>query len=255
MRRARHLYQFTYEKFCSWYIEFSKPILYGEDAGQKANRLAVLNHCLKKLMALLHPIAPFISEEIWQHIRGEGDSELLILADYPEYDESQCFAREQEEMNWLIEVVTKVRNLRQGVNLSPKQEVRLEIFTDHQGLSRYLQQNAHALATLVRVSDLKIKAREGERPAQSLAASTALCDLFIPLAGLVDIHEQRQRLAREARKVESELAKFERKLANSQFLAQAPPGSGAGNPPQSGAVPPTASGYSGQPGSLSRLGM
>ena len=198
------IYQFTYEKFCSWYIEFSKPILYGENLQEKAKRITVLNHCLRKMVALLHPIAPFITEEIWQYIKDKEDP-LLIAEQYPEHDKGLIFKQDQSEMNQFIDVVTKVRNLRQSVNLSPKQEINLEVFSDHQDFCNYLNNNTPYLFNLARVKNLKINSKNSDRPPCSLVAATPTCEIFIPLEGVIDIQQQEDRLKKEMAKIEKRI--------------------------------------------------
>ena len=220
------IYQFTYEKFCSCYIEFSKPILYGEDLEAKTTRASVLKHCLSKMMALLHPIAPFISEEIWHHIKGDGDA-LLIATSYPEADdETYCFASDQRKMNQFIAVVTVVRSLRQSMNLSPRHKISLELFSDHQEFCLYLRENSRFLCQLARVEHLEIKPGSSKRPANSVMAISAVGEIFIPLGGDSNLQEhlqeQRARLERERAKIGEELGKLQKKLANPGFLAKAP---------------------------------
>ena len=215
------IYQFTYEKFCSWYIEFSKPILYGGGPEQKVIRATTLNYCLKKIMALLHPIAPFISEEIWQYIKNDDDP-LLIVTDYPECDTAQLFEQDRLEMNQFIEMVTKARNLRQSVNLPLKQEIDMVVFTDHQSFGDYLKENAVFLFNLARVKNLRVHAKSADRPQKSIAAATSFCEIFIPLEGVIDLQEQIARLKKEMAKTEKELNKFQDKLANEKFLNKAP---------------------------------
>ena len=237
------IYQFTYEKFCSWYIEFSKPILHGDHqkeegsdchgnakslANQKDKQLqekrviraTVLNYCLKKMMALLHPIAPFISEEIWHYIKDQKDTKLIVVQ-YPKYDKNHLFQKDQSEMNRFIDVVTKIRNLRQSVNLPPKQEIDLHIFTDHQELKNYLNQNSVFLFNLVRAKNLKVKEKSGPRPEKSIMTATSFYEIFIPLSK-VNLEEQSFRLKKELLKTEKELERFEKKLSNKNFMGKAP---------------------------------
>ena len=214
------IYQFTYEKFCSWYIEFSKPILYGDHQEKKTVRATILNHCLKKMMALLHPIAPFISEEIWHYIKKEKDP-LLIRAEYPEYDKGHLFEKDQCEMNRFIESVTKIRNLRQSANLPPKQLIDLNIFTDHQKFRDYLNENSTFLFSLVRAKNLQIQEKSKGRPEKSIMTATSLYEIFIPLSE-IDLEKQRARLKKELDKTEKELERFEKKLSNKNFVEKAP---------------------------------
>ena len=216
------LYQFTYEKFCSWYIEFSKPILYGDQKEEKTNRVTILKYCLKKMMALLHPIAPFISEEIWQYIKNDTDAPL-ISSPYPEYNERHLFEQDRMSMNQFISIVTKIRNLRQSVNLPPKKDIQLKLFSDDDLLKNYLEKNSTFLLNLTRANKYDLDTMSSTRPQKSLLASLSNCDIFIPLEGVIDIQDQINRLKKEISKTEKELEGVEKKLANKKFVDKAPP--------------------------------
>ena len=215
------IYQFTYEKFCSWYIEFSKPILYSEDESLRENRIQVLYHCLKKMMILLHPIAPFISEEIWKYLRIEG-APLLIEENYLEYRERDTYYEDQSQMNRFIEVITKIRSLRQGMGLPLKQKIPVEIFTDDRNFHDYIKEHETFLSGLAILKELSIKSASDDRPRKSIMSATSYCEIFIPLDGIIDIDDQRRRIQKDIDKVEKELQKFVRKISNKGFMDKAP---------------------------------
>ncbi|MCY4644072.1 MAG: valine--tRNA ligase [Bacteriovoracales bacterium] len=214
------IYQFTYSKFCSWYIEFSKPILYGDNLTQQKMRATVLKHCFKKMMALLHPIAPFISEEIWQYIKDDHN-EALITTEYPKYEKSQIFEQDQLEMNQFIEVSTKIREMRQNIGLSPKKEIKIEIFTDQQDFCRYIEKNVRFLSGITKSSEIKISQKSSRKPKQSIMAATSFCEIFIPLDRVINLKEEIIRLKKEISKTETDFKKFEKKLSNQNFIEKA----------------------------------
>ena len=214
-------YQFTYEKFCSWYIEFSKPILHGKDGNEKIHRITILKYCMKKMMALLHPIAPFISEEIWQYTKDKN-AHALIISEYPEYNEQHIFKKDREEMNRFIDIVTKVRSLRQSVNLPPKQIINIHLFSDDKNLGQYLEKNAVFLLNLTRAKAYQFNKKISPRPIKSLVSSNPDCEIFIPMEGVIDIEEQVARLKKEISKTEKELQQTQKKLSNKKFVEKAP---------------------------------
>jgi len=215
------LYSFVYDKFCSWYIELSKPVLYGDDQNAKETRVSVLKYTLQKILALIHPITPFITEEIWSYVKEESESEIIV-AEYPEYDQALNFQEDQDQMNDFIELVTLIRNLRAGVNLPPKEKISLEVFTDNSELSKYLQSNTVFLDELAKVEKLKVETKFADRPKKSAAGATAHAEIYMPLEGLIDIEEQVSRISKQIEKNQKDLEKFTKKLSNSKFVDNAP---------------------------------
>ncbi len=215
------IYTFVYDKYCSWFIELSKNILNGEDALKKSRRISVLKFIFKKILALLHPITPFITEELWSYLKEE-DEGLLIIQDYPEYEAAWDFTTDQDQMNKFIEVVTAIRNLRQSVNIKPKDEVKVEIFSDNHELVVYFRNNAINFQELARVTDLKIGGKELTRPAKSIMSATAYAEIFLPLEGVIDLDDQIKRIEKELSKLVADHAKVESKIRNENFMKNAP---------------------------------
>ncbi|EQC48328.1 valine--tRNA ligase, partial [Bacteriovorax sp. BSW11_IV] len=149
------IYAFVYDKLCSWFIEVSKNILNGDDEAKKANRATVLRYCFRQIVALLHPITPFITEELWQYLKNDGE-DLLIQVDYPEFSEKLVFEKDQDDMNKFIEVVTGIRNLRASMNIKPKEEVTVNLFTDDENLSKYFNAETQGFKDLAKLSTLSI---------------------------------------------------------------------------------------------------
>lgn len=214
------IYQFVYEKFCSWYIELSKNILYGTDEAAKVQRATVLKYCFKKLLVLLHPVSPFITEEIWSHL---GQSGLLASQEYVEYDRKLEDAKVADLMNRFIEVVSGVRNIRQSMNIKPKDEVEVRLFTDDARLAKFLYESRHFMGDLAGVSKGMIKAKKADRPKKSASMATAHTEIYLPLEGLVDISEQVKRVEKDIEKTRQEYSRIEAKLSNASFVDNAPP--------------------------------
>lgn len=215
------IYAFVYEKFCSWYIELTKNIFSGEDEAAKVRVATVLKYTFKKIMALLHPMTPFITEELWAHLKSASD-DLLIVQEYPEFDPKLSFVEEQEQMNRFVEVVTLIRNLRMSVNIKPKDEIDVSLFSDEQGILDYFKKNETFLKDLARVKVLTVSPKSGTRPLKSLVAATSFCEIFLPLEGVIDLKDQIARLNKEIQGAENEWNKQNAKISNSNFAANAP---------------------------------
>jgi len=218
---AGRLYEFTWHEFCDWYLEMSKIALAAGGA-TAANARRVLVLVLEHLMRLLHPLVPFITEEIWQSLpRGAGAPASITHAAYPTVKESWRDAAIEARVGRLIGIVRAIRNIRAEMNLPPGRllEAALGVAAAESGGD--LAADEPMLRTLARLHDLRYLAA-GERVS---GAATALVDgvqVFVPLAGLVDLDEEIKRLGREISKVEGELAGVERKLGNPSFRARAP---------------------------------
>ncbi len=215
------IYAFVYDKFCSWFIEISKNILHGEDEAAKRSRASVLKYCFKKIMALLHPITPYITEEIWSYLKEESE-DLLIIQEYPEFDNALIYKDDQEQMNKFIDIVTMIRNLRASVNIKPKEEVKIELFSDDNDLLDYFRESKAEFNDLARVTSLNASKKDSDRPGKSIMGATTHTEVFLPLEGVIDLNDQISRLEKEMKKVEKEFSKYDKKLNNERFMANAP---------------------------------
>jgi len=214
------IYQFVYEKFCSWYIELSKNILNGEDEKAKVIRATMLKYCFRKIVTLLHPIVPFITEEIWSYL--EKENSLLIGQDYVEFDQTLENSEVQEMMNKFIDVTTGIRNIRSSVNLKPKDEIDVKIFTDDKKLAKFIFESRHFMKDLANVKSGTIRNKTAEKPKRSASLATVHTEIFIPLEGLIDINDQVNRIKKDMEKTQAEYKKVEAKLSNVNFMANAP---------------------------------
>lgn len=215
------IYQFVYDKFCSWYIELSKNILYGEDEKAKIVRATMLKYCFKKIVTLMHPMTPFITEEIWSYLsKNEG---YLIDQEYVEYDADLENEQVLEMMNKFIEITSGVRNIRSSVNLKPKDEVDIRLFTDDKDLAKFVYESRHFLKDLANVKSGTIRSKEVERPKKSASFALTHTEIFMPLEGLIDINEQINRIKKDLDKTQVEFQKNEAKLNNQNFVQNAKP--------------------------------
>ena len=215
------IYAFVYDKYCSWFIELSKNILNGDHTATKARRISVLKFVFKKMLALMHPITPFITEELWSYLK-DSNEDFLITQEYPEYDTKLAFTSDQDQMNRFVEVVTGIRNLRASVNIKPKDEVSVELFTDNQDLITYFRANLVNFQELARVKNLSVGNKELNRPSKSIVNVLTHTEIFVPLEGVIDLKEQVLRLEKELAKTVVDYKKYESRMNNENFMKNAP---------------------------------
>lgn len=216
------IYKFVYDSFCSWFIELSKNMLSEEGTSEtKSNRVSVLRYCFRKIVTLLHPITPYITEELWSYMK-DGSDDLLIVQDYPEFTTSLVYTNEQDRMNKFIEVVSSVRFLRQSVNVKPKDEAPVVLFSDDNDAISFFKESMAGMKDLTRASSITIHPKSAERTQKSIMKATAHTEVFLPLEGVIDLSEQIARLQRDLGKIEKEYEKVAKKLSNENFMANAP---------------------------------
>ncbi|MDQ0886147.1 valyl-tRNA synthetase [Paenibacillus sp. V4I9] len=216
---GRLLYNFIWDDLCDWYIEFSKLSLYGTDAAAKSKTQSVLAYVLDQTQRLIHPFMPFISEEIWQHLPHVG--ETITLASWPV--ENQAFESPDavREMELLMDVIRSVRNIRAEVNVPMSKKVELLVKPASSDTLSILSNNEEYLKRFCNTSLLQIDA-EMAAPEKAMTAIITGAELFLPLAGLIDIAQELTRLDKELQSLHGEVERIEKKLGNEGFVAKAP---------------------------------
>jgi len=221
---AQALYEFTWHEFCDWYLELTKPILNDAAAGADAQLGArlTLRDTLGALLRLLHPIMPFVTEELWLKLckHTSIDSPTIMLEPLPDADQFANDREAEEEIDWLKDFVIGVRQIRGEMNISPGKRLPVLVAdakpADHERLDRqrgFLQM----LARLEQIDSL-----EGPEPDDVATALVRQFRLLVPLAGLIDIEAERSRLGKQRERVAQDLAKAQAKLGNERFIANAP---------------------------------
>ena len=219
---ASILYQFLWHEYCDWYLEIVKTRLAGsEDEASKRTGRILLIHVLEQSLRLLHPIMPFITEEIWQRLPHEGSS--IMVAAWPQADPAFRWPEATEIMTYLMEITREVRNIRSNYNVSPAKRVPLLLRTASPGHDAALEACHDYLISLARLSQLSW-GRTAARPDVAATAVVRGVEIHLPLEGLIDLREERDRLRKELTKVEQALDRVSRKLGNEEFLAKAPEG-------------------------------
>ncbi|HET7628307.1 MAG TPA: valine--tRNA ligase [Bacillales bacterium] len=216
---SKYLYSFIWDDVCDWYIEMAKLPLYGDDAKAKQTTRSVLAHVLDTTMRLLHPLMPFITEEIWQHLPHKGKS--ITIADWPEVDKAFNDKEAMKDFQQLKEVIRSVRNIRAEVNVPLSKKIELQIKTENDEYRRRLEQNRSYIENFCNPETLTIST-DVKPSGKSMSAHLTGVTLYLPLAGLIDIDEEVKRLEKEREKLNNEVERVRKKLANENFVKKAP---------------------------------
>jgi valyl-tRNA synthetase len=216
---GRLLYNFIWDDVCDWYIEMAKLPLYGEDEVAKKTTRSVLAYVLDQTMRLLHPMMPFITEEIWQHLPHEGES--ITIASWPQKDESLMFADAVKDMDLLKEIIRSVRNTRAELNVPMSKQIELLIHAKDPSVLAQLERGKSFIEKFCNPSKLEI-GTDLKAPEKSMSQVLSGVELFLPLAGLLDIDAEIDRLKKELEKLDKEVERVEKKLNNQGFIAKAP---------------------------------
>lgn len=216
---GRQLYNFIWDDFCDWYIEMSKETLYGENEAAKQTNKAVLVYVLDQSLRLLHPIMPFVTEEIWSKLPHEGTS--LVVASYPVVEASFEDEKAVVGIGVLKELIRSVRNIRAEVNTPLSKPITLLIQTNDSAIEAFLQQNTNYIERFCNPEELVI-APDIQAPELAMSAVLTGATIYLPLAGLINIEEEISRLEKELAKWQQEVKRVQGKLANERFVANAP---------------------------------
>ncbi|MGX7014950.1 valine--tRNA ligase [Vagococcus silagei] len=216
---GRHLYNFIWDDFCDWYIEMSKEVLYGEDETQKNMTRSVLTHVLDQILRLLHPIMPFVTEEIWSKIPHEGES--LVIAAYPVVNPEFTNEKSAKGMEVLKELIRSVRNSRAEVNTAPSKPIAILIKTNDTNVENFLKANVNYIERFCNPEELVI-ASDVTAPDTAMTSVITGAEIYLPLEGLINIDEEIARLEKELAKWNDEVARVQKKLANERFVNSAP---------------------------------
>jgi valyl-tRNA synthetase len=212
-------YRFVWNTFCDWYLELLKPIFMGEDEAAKTESQAVAAFVLDEIYKLLHPMMPFMTEELWAHTAGEGKerTSLLCHAAWPAPDFEDVGAA--AEINWLVDLVSGIRSVRSEMNVPPAAIAPLVFVGANAETLERLKRHQSAIARLARVGEITHEAAAPKGAAQIVAGEATAC---LPLGSLIDLSAEAARLQKELAKTTEEIARLHKKLSNEKFVASAP---------------------------------
>ncbi len=216
---GRILYSFIWDELCDWYIEMAKIPLYGEDAEARKQTQSVLAHTLDQTLRLLHPFMPFITEEIWQHLPHEGES--IMIASWPETNDQFHAPETEKEMGVIMDIVRSVRNIRAEVDVPLGKPVELLIKPAGERQQTMIRRNEKIIARLTNPEKLVIDPNLSV-PEKAMSAVVNGAEVYLPLAGLIDIEQELARLEKELNRLNSEVERAEKKLTNPGFVSKAP---------------------------------
>ncbi len=216
---GRVLYNFIWDDFCDWYIEMSKEVLYGEDETQKQTTRSVLIHVLDQILRLAHPMMPFVTEQIWQEIPHEGES--IMVAKYPVVQPEFNDQAAADGMEVLVDLIRAVRNIRAEVNTPLSKQITLLLKPATDQIEEFLKANTHYITRFTNPEHLEIN-QQLTAPDLAMSAVINGCEIYLPLADLINVPEEIERLKKEAAKWQKEVARVNGKLSNEKFVKNAP---------------------------------
>ncbi len=225
------LYHFFWDDFCDWYIELAKADVTAEqDSASRTEARTRLLTVLEQALRLLHPFMPYLTEELWQRLPGEkqlhaayaGAEPTVMLTAFPLGATPLIDEAAESEMQAIIELISRVRNIRSEMNIKPGERIPLVIGSPDETLRRVFESSQEQISRLVRASDVSLSQRLDAPRASARAVLSGGAELAVPLEGLIDFEQERRRLQREQEKLHAEAAKLEAQLSNPNFVSRAP---------------------------------
>ena len=214
---ANRLYAFVWGSFCGWYLEFSKPILQGDDTAAQAETRSTIGWALTQIVHLLHPIMPFVTEEVWAQLGGK-DAGMLLTASWPQSELAD--PESAAEMEWVVAAISAIRAICSEMNVPAAAKVPLLVKVADATVAAWLERHREHILRLARVESIGLA---DEAPGGSISVVVDGTTLLLPLGDVVDFGQEKARLGKEIRRLDADLARFAAKLGNPGFLAKAKP--------------------------------
>ena len=222
---AQTVYEFTWHEFCDWYLELSKPVLQSDSAtdAQKRGTRLTLVEVLEELLRLLHPLMPFITEEIWAQVSpiAGKDGDTIMLQDFPGTDAHPAGPAVEEEIEWVKKFILGIRQIRGEMDISPGKSLPVLLENSTEKDREFAEQNAHLLERVGRVESVRWLAADEEAPASATALFGNM-RLLVPMAGLIDVGVEKARLGKQVERGRTDLGRMQTKLDNPDFVNNAP---------------------------------
>jgi valyl-tRNA synthetase len=212
------VYDFMWTEFCDWYIELVKPVLYGDNEEAKGVVLNVLNKVLVSGLKLLHPVMPYITEEIYTHLKGDAKS--ITISKWPQYEDELKDVQAEECMNYIIDAIKNTRNARSEMNVPPSRKAKTFIYATE--AREAFEQGKTYFEKLASASEVVLLDNKEQAPENIVSVVSMGAEIYMPLLELVDAEKELERLNKEKEKLEKEIARVEGKLNNEKFTAKAP---------------------------------
>jgi len=219
---ANSIYQFIWHEYCDWYIEFTKPdlVLEGDGIRRRAVQKVLLD-VLEKTLRLLHPFMPFITEEIWQHIKPEKHLESIMISSYPKPEDVGYYPEDMMRIEGLKSLIREIRNIRGEMDIPPSAQIKVFIkILDSMDISG-LDSAKEYISKLCRASEITI-GKDISKPKASATGVVKDMEIFIPLEGILNFNEEKKRLIKKLEKIQKDFSFLDRKLKNKEFINNAP---------------------------------
>ena len=217
---SQKVYDFIWGEFCDWYIELVKPVLYGDDEKAKGTAYNVLYNVLTVSLQLLHPVMPFITEEIYSHLDEKYES--ITISKWPEYSDELHDKKAEKDMQYIIEAITSIRNVRSEMNVPPSKKAKIMIYITEKDAKEAFDEGKNYFIKLASASEVNFISQKFEVPSNAVSAVTKGAEMFIPLFDLIDVNKELERLNKEKSRLESEIKRVNGKLSNEKFVLKAP---------------------------------
>ncbi|WP_448546523.1 valine--tRNA ligase [Thalassotalea fusca] len=222
---AQALYEFTWNQFCDWYLELTKPVLFkGTEAEQRGTRYTLVS-TLEALLRLMHPIMPFITETIWQRVvpltSFEANGDSIMIQSFPQVDESKIDTQAEADLEWVKQFIVAIRNIRGEMDIAPSKPLPVLLKNVNDEDARRLADNEQFLSALAKLEQVTVLADDDEGPASATAVIGNM-SLLIPMAGLIDKEAEIARLTKAIEKLEKDVQRTKGKLSNENFVSKAP---------------------------------
>ncbi|MCX5901524.1 MAG: valine--tRNA ligase [Proteobacteria bacterium] len=217
---ANTLYHFVWHEFCDWYLEMAKNDLYQkENPRRRLVTLQVMVHVLKSFLELLHPIMPFVTEEIWQKLPGAGES--IVTTKFPEFNAGELDTAVEDEIDMMIQVVSAIRNMRSEIGVPPKGRPHVDILAHDEESAQRITELSALLCSLAGLKDVAMH-RQFAKPKTAATAVVGTVEIFLDIEGVINFDEERNRLQKELDKVLADIEFVGKKLGNEGFVSRAP---------------------------------
>ncbi len=222
---ANTIYEFTWNQFCDWYLELTKPVLFkGNEAQQRGTRHTLIT-VLESLLRLMHPLMPYITETIWQRVAPLAGIETagtsIMVQGFPVYNEANVDSQAMDDLEWVKQFILAIRNIRGEMDISPSKPLSVLLANASDEDKRRLTDNEAFLASLAKLEEFTLLDNKDDAPACATSYVGNL-EIMIPMAGLIDVEAELARIAKQLEKAEKGLAQVQNKLANEKFVNNAP---------------------------------
>ena len=215
------IYEFIWEEFCDWYIELVKPRLYDREAKGRLEVQFVLNEVLTNAMKLLHPFMPFITEEIYSHLFTNDES--IMISSWPKYSDDILYPSEERMMDFIMEAVRGIRNIRAEMNVPMSRKAKAIFVTQDEVIRNVIMGEQSTFGRLAAISEAIVQADKTDIAHDAVAIVVNGSEIFLPLEDLIDMEKEIERLEKEKANLQNELDRVNKKLSNEGFVAKAPP--------------------------------